>query len=133
MRDAIGRLMPGQQLPAPVRSGSNGIVEARRMFMHRMPELFDVLFQLVKSKHEMTRLAACRELLDRLIGKPQISIDAVTTKVDVGALYLEALKRANTVEVTPATSHIVPSEPAQVTEGEGKPTAAATSDEGTLS
>jgi hypothetical protein len=34
-------------------------------------------------------------LLDRLIGKPQISIDAVTAKVDVGAMYLAALKRAN--------------------------------------
>jgi hypothetical protein len=34
-------------------------------------------------------------LLDRLIGKQQISIDAVTAKVDVGAMYLAALKRAN--------------------------------------
>jgi hypothetical protein len=41
------------------------------------------------------RLAAIRLALDHLIGKPQISIDAVTAKVDVGALYLEAVKRAN--------------------------------------
>jgi len=66
------------------------------------------------------RIAATRELLDRLIGKPQISIDAVTTKVDVGALYLEALRRSQaggsdmsdekrpSLEMTPGSFPVLP-------------------------
>jgi hypothetical protein len=56
----------------------------------------------------MVQIAATKELLDRLIGKPQISIDAVTTKVDVAGLYLAAMKRAN-AETQSANSHVGPS------------------------
>jgi len=35
--------------------------------------------------------------LDRLLGKPPVAIDATHTKLDVGQLYLDALKRANGV------------------------------------
>jgi len=35
--------------------------------------------------------------LDRLLGKPPVAIDATHTKLDVGQLYLAALKRANGV------------------------------------
>ena len=52
------------------------------------------LIELTKSSNEATRLAAIREILDRLLGKPAVFVDAVHTKVDVGALYLQALKRA---------------------------------------
>jgi hypothetical protein len=34
-------------------------------------------------------LAAIREILDRLLGKPAVFVDAVHTKVDVGAMYLQ--------------------------------------------
>jgi hypothetical protein len=54
----------------------------------------------------MVRLAAIRLALDHLIGKPQISIDAVTTKVDVGALYLEALKRSQNSHAPPGEQAI---------------------------
>ena len=45
----------------------------------------------------MVRLAAIREILDRLLGKPAVFVDATHTKVDIGQLYLAALKRANGV------------------------------------
>ena len=45
----------------------------------------------------MVRLAAIREILDRLLGKPAVFVDATHMKVDVGQLYLAALKRANGV------------------------------------
>jgi hypothetical protein len=43
----------------------------------------------------MVRLAAIREILDRLLDKPPVAIDTTVAKVDIGAMYLAALKRAN--------------------------------------
>jgi hypothetical protein len=64
--------------------------------MHRLPELMDGLFLLTRPNNPpMVQIAATKELLDRLLGKPQVTIDAVTTKVDVAALYLRAMQRAN--------------------------------------
>jgi hypothetical protein len=42
-------------------------------------------------------VAAIKELLDRLLGRPNVYVDAVHAKVDVGAMYLAALKLANGV------------------------------------
>ena len=56
------------------------------------------LFELaIHSPSESTRLAAIREILDRLLGKPAVFVDATHTKLDLGVLYLQALKRANGV------------------------------------
>ena len=83
---------PGQSGNPAGRPPGSAIEEARRRFAHRIPELFSKLFELVNSKNENVSLSATRELLDRLIGKPQQFIEAVTTKVDVGAMYLQALQ-----------------------------------------
>jgi hypothetical protein len=91
-----GTMMPGSVLN-PGGRPRNAIEQLREKYMHRLPELLEGLFELTKSDSPHVRIAATRELLDRLIGKPQISIDAVTAKVDVGAMYLAALKRANGV------------------------------------
>jgi len=40
-------------------------------------------------------LSACREILDRTLGRAAIAIDATHTRVDIGQLYLSALRRAN--------------------------------------
>ena len=55
------------------------------------------LIELSKSPDKATRLAAIKEILDRLLGKPAVFVDATHTKVDLGVLYLQALKRANGV------------------------------------
>ena len=55
------------------------------------------LAELTQSSNETIRLQSLREILDRLLGKPPVAIDATHTKLDVGQLYLAALKRANGV------------------------------------
>ena len=61
--------------------------------------LFDVIAaastSLFHLKADAPGLAAVREMLDRLIGKPAVFVDATHTSVNLNALYLEALKRAN--------------------------------------
>jgi hypothetical protein len=69
-----------------------------------LEEFFEVLIDLTKSKNENMRLRATAELLDRLIGKPQISADVSVTRVGVGAMYLAALQRARD------NAHAVPGE-----------------------
>jgi hypothetical protein len=62
-----------------------------------MPEVAETLLALMRSPDENTRLQAVREILDRTLGRAAIAIDATHTKLDVGQLYLAALKRANGV------------------------------------
>jgi hypothetical protein len=73
----------------------NAIEELRSQYLPRLPEFLERLAELTQSSNEATRLAALREILDRLLGRPALFVDAMHTKVDVGAMYLAALKRAN--------------------------------------
>ena len=43
---------------------------------------------------------------NRLLGKPQVTIEATTTKVDVAALYLRAMQAVN-AEMQPASGDAV--------------------------
>ena len=91
-----GTLLPGSQLNAGGRP-HGAIEEFRARFNPRMPEIAEVLLELMRSPNEATRLSAVREILDRLLGKPAVFVDATNTRVDIGQLYLAALKRANGV------------------------------------
>ena len=71
------------------------IESMRQQYRHRLPELFNGLFLLTKSDNESIRLQAHRELLDRLLGKAVAVIESTHARVDIGALYLSALQRAN--------------------------------------
>jgi hypothetical protein len=96
--------MPGFTANAGGRPRSV-IEELKSKYLNRLPELFENLFRLAAPNNPpMVQIAATKELLDRLIGKPQVTIEAVTTKVDVAALYLRAMQRANAVETTTANS-----------------------------
>jgi hypothetical protein len=96
-RRANGQLIGGQGSLNPSGRPRNAIEELRAKYMHRLPELFDGLFQMTNSEIETIRLQAIREILDRLLGKPAVFVDATHTKVDIGQLYLAALKRCNGV------------------------------------
>jgi hypothetical protein len=85
------------------------IEEFRARFNPRIPEIADVLLELMRSPNEATRLSAVREILDRLLGKPAVFVDATHTKVDIASLYLQALKQANAPKEVTQPSHIVPS------------------------
>ena len=101
MNAPIARRADGTLLPGAVLNGGgrprNAIEELRAKYMYRLPEMFDGLFQLTNSEIETIRLQAIREILDRLLGKPAVFVDATHTKADIGELYLAALKRANGV------------------------------------
>jgi hypothetical protein len=137
----IRRNSDGTWLPGANPTGGNtklDIVALRERYRGKLPQLMENLFVLAApDKPYMVQIAATKEILDRLIGKPQVTIDAVTTKVDVAALYLRAMQRANAglseaqvieaANMQPATSPILPSEPEQTVEGDGKPTGTETS------
>ena len=95
-RGPDGRILPGHSgNPAGRPVGS--ISEFRRRFEPHMGEVAETLLALLRSPNANTRLNACREICDRVLGRAAIAIDATHTKLDVGQLYLDALKRANGV------------------------------------
>ena len=124
--------MPGFTANAGGRPRSV-IEELKSKYLNRLPELFENLFRLAAPNNSpMVQIAATKELLDRLIGKPQVTIEAVTTKVDVAALYLRAMQKAN-AEIIPGTSHVLPSEETTTAEDEGNACDTGTSEKGTIS
>jgi hypothetical protein len=93
-RAANGTLLPGSQLNVGGRP-TGSISEFRARFAPVMPEVAETLLALMRSPNESTRLSACREILDRVLGRAAIAIDTTQTKVDIGAMYLAALKQVN--------------------------------------
>jgi hypothetical protein len=92
-----GTLLPGQPAMNPGGRPRTAIEQLRARLLPRLPEFMDGLIELAHSPNEATRLAAIREILDRLLGKPAVFVDATTTRLDIGQLYLAALKRVNGV------------------------------------
>jgi hypothetical protein len=93
-RDELGRLLPGRSLNPGGRQ-LNALTELREKFGKDLPKYFERLVKLSASKNETIALQALREILDRLIGKPIAVVESVHTRVDLGQLYLQALKQAN--------------------------------------
>ena len=79
------------------------IEQVREALLPDLPLFLERLAELTQSSNETIRLQALREILDRLLGRSAVFVDTTHTRVDIGAMYLAALKRAN--------SHAVPSEP----------------------
>jgi hypothetical protein len=90
-----GTLLPGQPAMNPGGRPRTAIEELRARLLPRLPEFMDGLIELSKSPNESTRLAAIREILDRLLGKPAVFVHATHTNINIGELYLRALQRAN--------------------------------------
>jgi hypothetical protein len=95
-RGPDGRILPGHS-GNPSGRPIGSISDFRRRFEPHMGEVAETLLALMRSPNESTRLSACREILDRVLGRAAIAIDATHTKLDIGQLYLAALKRANGV------------------------------------
>jgi hypothetical protein len=89
-RRANGTVLPGTILNAGGRP-KTAIEELRARYLPRLSEFFNGLIELSKSENETTRLSAVREILDRLLGKPAVFVDATHTTVDIPSLYLQAL------------------------------------------
>ena len=95
-RGPDGRILPGHS-GNPSGRPVGSISEFRARFQPHMAEVAETLLALMRSPNENTRLSACREILDRVLGRAAIAIDATHTRIDIGQLYLAALKRANGV------------------------------------
>ena len=96
-RGPDGRILPGHS-GNPSGRPVGSISDFRRRFEPHMGEVAETLLALLRSPNESTRLSACREICDRVLGRAAIAIDATHTKVDIGQLYLSALRRANGVD-----------------------------------
>jgi hypothetical protein len=91
-----GQLMPGAAVLNPHgRPKGNAIEQLRERYAGRLPEFFEELIALTRSDSENIRLQALREIFDRLLGRPAVSVDTTVTKLDLGELYRQALVRAN--------------------------------------
>ena len=73
------------------------IEQVREALLPDLPLFLERLAELTQSSNETIRLQALREVFERLCGKSAVFVDATHTKVDIGQLYLAALKRANGV------------------------------------
>jgi hypothetical protein len=95
-RGLDGRILPGHS-GNPAGWPKGAISEFRAFFDPHMPEVAQTLLALLHSPSESIRLSACREICDRVLGRSAIAIEATHTKLDLGTLYLQALKCANGV------------------------------------
>jgi hypothetical protein len=108
-----GHLLPGSVLN-PGGRPRGAIEDVRERLGPHTQEFVTALVELARSPNETTRLAAIREAFDRLLGKPPVAVDTTVAKLDIGALYLQAVKAANlspgeaAIDVTPSAA--VPAE-----------------------
>jgi hypothetical protein len=107
-----GHLLPGSVLNPGGRPKS-AIEEVRALLTPHAPQLVAKLVELAQSENEAVRLAAIREALDRLLGKPPLAVDTTVQKIDLGQLYLEAVKKVNEPPMVDATP--LADEPAVIT------------------
>src|SRR5262249_16042845 len=84
-----GRLKPGHTANPSGRP--RVVAELRDLARQHTPDALKRLLELVRSKNEQVALAAVRELLDCGYGKAVQAVDKTERKLDIGALYLEAL------------------------------------------
>src|SRR6516162_4646284 len=78
-RGPDGRILPGHS-GNPSGRPVGSISEFRARFEPHMAEVAETLLALMRSPNESTRLSACREILDRVLGRAAIAIDATHTK-----------------------------------------------------
>jgi hypothetical protein len=107
-RAADGKLLPGFANLNPGGRPRGVIEEVRERLGPHTAEFCAALVELARSPNEATRLAAIREFFDRMLGKPPIAVDSTVTTVNLGQMYLEALKAANSppaeaaIDITPS-------------------------------
>jgi hypothetical protein len=90
-RDKSGRIMKGSRAVNP----AGGDMRKARMMtqLHGLtPRAIARLGKLIDSEQEQVALGACRELLDRTMGKPKASID-MRVETSLSAMHLEALEQ----------------------------------------
>jgi hypothetical protein len=90
-----GRLLPGTAAVNPGGRPVGRAEEIRQLLVEHQDEIVATLLSLLRSDDQGVQLAAAREMLDRLCGKPPIAVDSTSTKFNYQAIYLNALQLAN--------------------------------------
>jgi hypothetical protein len=90
-RDAKGKILPGQRALNP-----SGLDRQKQRMLNQLnqltPRAISKLSKLIDSDSDQVSLAACREVLDRNLGKPKASLD-VKVEASLSAMHLEALEQ----------------------------------------
>ena len=91
LRDKNGRVKRGSRALNP----TGGDMRKARMLnqLNQLtPRAISKLSKLIDSDSDQVSLAACREVLDRNLGKPKASLD-VKVEASLSAMHLEALEQ----------------------------------------
>jgi hypothetical protein len=90
-RDAKGKILPGQRALNP-----SGLDRQKQRMLNQLnqltPRAIARLGQLIDDDSSQVALGACREVLDRNLGKPKASLD-VKVEASLSAMHLEALEQ----------------------------------------
>jgi hypothetical protein len=88
-RDAKGKLLPGQRALNP-----SGLDRQKQRMLNQLnqltPRAISKLSKLIDSDSDQVSLAACREVLDRNLGKVKASID-LKVESSMSELHLQSL------------------------------------------
>jgi len=88
-RNAKGQLLPGERL------NGSGLERYKARMKNQLdqltPRAISKLSKLIDSDSDQVSLAACREVLDRNLGKPKASLD-VKVEASLSAMHLQALE-----------------------------------------
>lgn len=111
-----GTLLPGASLNPGGRPRI--VVEIQKLARSHTPEAIARLAELMKSPDEKVALVAIDQMLDRAWGKPVQQSQSDVRKLDLGSLYLAALKDANGIPASDAAKIIDGCETAETSDNE---------------
>ena len=91
LRDKNGRVKRGSRALNPA-GGDRRLARMKMQLDQLTPRAIARLGQLIDDDSSQVALGACREVLDRNLGKPKASLD-VKVEASLSALHLEALEQ----------------------------------------
>jgi hypothetical protein len=133
--------MTSDNLPKPQRdarglwaAGNSGnpsgrpkkVAEIAELAQQHAPEAFAKIVELMSHKDAKVALAAANSILDRAYGKPAQAVQARVETLDIGKLWIEAVKMTNappakTIEGQAVQTRIVEDRAVSLTDGGGTP------------
>jgi hypothetical protein len=90
LRDKNGRVKRGSRAINPA-GGDRRLARMKMQLDQLTPRAIARLGKLIDSDSEQVALGACREVLDRNLGKPKASLD-VKVEASLSAMHLQALE-----------------------------------------
>jgi hypothetical protein len=91
LRDKNGRIARGSRALNPA-GGDRRLARMKMQLDQLTPRAISKLSKLIDSDSDQVSLAACREVLDRNLGKPKASLD-LKVEASLSAMHLQALEQ----------------------------------------